>query len=122
MMLDRCRKACDKLVLGLNTDASITRLKGAGRPVNVQSARASVVAALGSVDCVVMFGDDVSHGDTPLELMKMLKPDVIFKGQDYTVDKVIGADFVQSYGGKVVLIELEDGFSTTSTIKKLSAA
>ncbi len=119
MMLDRCRSHCDKLVLGLNTDASISRLKGPTRPVNKQDARAVVIAALGSIDAVAMFGDNASEKDTPLELMKALCPDVIFKGQDYTVDKVVGADFVQSYGGKVILVSLEDGFSTTGTIKKL---
>lgn len=122
MMLDRCRAKCDRLVLGLNTDASITRLKGSGRPVNKQDARALVVAALGSVDAVVLFGDTEAEGDTPLELMKALKPDVIFKGRDYTEDRVVGADFVKSYGGCVELIELEDGFSTTATIKKLGSA
>ena len=122
MMLDRCRSHCDKLVLGLNVDSSISRLKGPTRPVNQAAARASVIAALGSIDAVVMFGEDPSENDTPLELMKTLRPDVIFKGQDYTVDKVVGADFVQSYGGRVELISLEDGFSTTGTIKKLQDA
>lgn len=122
MMLDRCRSHCDRLVLGLNVDSSISRLKGPTRPVNNAAARAAVIAALGSIDAVVMFGEDASENDTPLELMKTLRPDVIFKGQDYTVDKVVGADFVQSYGGRVVLVTLEDGFSTTNTIKKLQDA
>jgi len=122
VMLDKCAQHCDRLVLGLNTDKSIARLKGPSRPVNPQDARAKVIAALGSIDAVVMFGDDAAEGDTPLELMKALRPDMIFKGADYTVDTVVGADFVQSYGGKVVLIPLEDGFSTTSTIKKLGSA
>ncbi|MBU6234768.1 MAG: D-glycero-beta-D-manno-heptose-7-phosphate kinase [Alphaproteobacteria bacterium] len=122
MMLDRCRAACDKLVLGLNTDASISRLKGPSRPVNPAAARAAVIAALGSIDAVVMFGENADEKDTPLELMKALCPDMIFKGKDYTVDKVVGADFVQSYGGQVVLIDLEEGFSTTGTIKKMQSA
>lgn len=122
MMLDRCRAHVDKLVLGLNTDASISRLKGASRPVNPASARAAVIAALGSIDAVVMFGDDPEEGDTPLMLMKALRPDVIFKGKDYTADKVVGADFIKSCGGEVVLVDLEDGFSTTATIKKMGNA
>jgi len=122
MMLDRCRTACDRLVLGLNTDASVSRLKGPARPVNGHDARARVVAALGSIDCVVLFGDNTEEKDTPLELIKTLRPDMLFKGQDYTVDKVVGADFVQATGGRVVLISLEEGFSTTNTIKKLGSA
>lgn len=122
VMLDRCRAQCDKLILGLNADASVTRLKGASRPVNKQDARAQVIAALGSVDAVVVFGEEKSEKDTPLDLIKALKPDFLFKGADYTADSVVGGDFVQSYGGKIVLIPLEEGFSTTDTIKKLGSA
>lgn len=121
-MLDKCRRHCDRLVLGLNSDDSVSRLKGPTRPVNRQDARAQVVAALGSVDAVVLFGDNPAENDTPLDLIKALKPDLIFKGADYTPETVVGADFVQSYGGRVVLIDLEEGFSTTGTIKKLGAA
>lgn len=121
-MLDRCRAACDRLVLGLNCDASVSRLKGPTRPVNGEQARARVIAALGSIDAVVLFGADLEEGDTPLNLIKHLRPDMIFKGADYTAATVVGADFVESYGGKVVLIPLEEGFSTTNTIKKLGAA
>ena len=121
-MLDKCRANCDRLVLGLNCDESVSRLKGPTRPVNKEDARAQVVAALGSVDAVVLFGSDKAEGDNPLNLMKTLRPDMIFKGADYTVDSVIGADFVQSYGGRVVLIPLEDGFSTTNTLKKMGSA
>ncbi len=121
-MLDRCRAKCDKLVLGLNCDTSVSRLKGPTRPVNGEQARARVIAALGSVDAVILFGADMEEGDTPLNLIKHLKPDMIFKGADYTASTVVGAEFVQSYGGQVVLIPLEEGFSTTNTIKKLGAA
>lgn len=122
VMLDKCASHCDRLVLGLNADDSVTRLKGQGRPVNRQGARAAVVAALGSVDAVVLFGSDKAEADTPLELIKALRPDMIFKGRDYAADQVVGGDFVKSYGGQVVLIDLEEGHSTTNTIKKLSRA
>lgn len=121
-MLDRCRAQCDRLILGLNCDASVSRLKGPSRPVNNEQARAQVIAALGSVDAVVLFGADAGEKDTPLNLIKHLRPDFIFKGADYTADAVAGADFVATYGGRVVLIPLEEGFSTTNTIKKLGAA
>ncbi len=118
--LDKCRAACDRLVVGLNCDASIKRYKSADRPINPEHARASVLAALQSTDMVVIFGHNPEENDTPLALMKALRPDAIFKGNDYSIDQVVGADFVQSYGGEVILIPLEDGFSTTSTIKKMS--
>jgi D-beta-D-heptose 7-phosphate kinase/D-beta-D-heptose 1-phosphate adenosyltransferase len=121
-MLDRARSHCDRLVLGLNCDDSVTRLKGPTRPVNHESARASVIAALGSVDAVVLFGADPAEKDTPLDLIKALKPDMLFKGADYTADTVVGGDVVTAYGGRVVLVPLEEGFSTTGTIKKLGAA
>lgn len=121
VMLDKCRAACDRLVLGLNADSSVARLKGPARPVNAQAARAHVVAALGSVDAVVIFGEDRAEGDTPLNLITLLRPDVIFKGKDYTPDRVVGADVVRSYGGRVELIDLEDGFSTTGTIASLKS-
>lgn len=120
--LDKARQHCDKMILGLNVDESITRLKGVGRPVNHFEARANVMAALGSIDLVVPFAEKCSENDTPLELITALIPDMLFKGADYTVDTVVGADVVMQNGGKVVLVELEDGFSTTDTIKKLSAA
>lgn len=120
--LDKARQHCDKLVLGLNVDASITRLKGENRPVNTFDARANVIAALGSIDLVVPFADDPSENDTPLQLISALIPDILFKGADYTVDTVVGADIVMQNGGQVILVELENGFSTTDTIKKLSAA
>ncbi|HEY8963622.1 MAG TPA: D-glycero-beta-D-manno-heptose-7-phosphate kinase [Alphaproteobacteria bacterium] len=122
LMLERCRRECDRLIVGVNCDASVGRLKGPTRPVNPEYARAQVIAALGSVDAVVLFGQNADENDTPLKIMQALRPDVIFKGQDYTIDKVVGADFVQSYGGRVALIPLEDGFSTTATIQKMGSA
>lgn len=121
LMLDGCRKACDRLIVGVNVDESVRRLKGPTRPVNEENARALVIAGLSSVDGVVLFGTNPDENDTPIALMEALRPNVIFKGQDYTVDTVVGADLVQSYGGRVELIPLEEGFSTTATIKKISA-
>lgn len=113
-LLDQARAAGDRLVVGLNSDASVKRLKGDDRPVQPASARALVLASLESVDMVVIFEED-----TPLRLLETLKPDVLVKGADYTVETVVGADLVQGYGGKVVLADLKPGFSTTSTIARL---
>ncbi|MCO5162766.1 MAG: D-glycero-beta-D-manno-heptose-7-phosphate kinase [Mesorhizobium sp.] len=113
-LLHAARSQCDRLVLGLNSDASVRRLKGEGRPVNAEHDRACVLAALASVDAVVVFSED-----TPLRLIELLKPDVLVKGADYTIDKVVGADIVQAYGGKVLLVDLVEGRSTTATIRKL---
>lgn len=114
-LLTQASTACDRLVVGLNADASVKRLKGDTRPVQSEASRAAVLGALVAVDLVVLFGDD-----TPLALIEALKPDVLVKGADYTVDTVVGADIVQAYGGKVVLAELADGHSTTSTIARLT--
>ncbi|MDD4616081.1 MAG: D-glycero-beta-D-manno-heptose-7-phosphate kinase [Alphaproteobacteria bacterium] len=115
-LLRQARAACDKLVVGLNTDASVKRLKGETRPVQNETARATVLASLADVDQVVLFSEE-----TPLELIKVIRPDVLVKGADYTIDKVVGAPEVQSWGGKVVLAELVQGQSTTKTIAKMKA-
>jgi len=115
-LLSQSKKACDRLVIGLNCDASVKRLKGDSRPVQTEASRAAVLGALGAVDLVVIFGED-----TPINLIENLRPDVLVKGADYTIDTVVGADIVQSYGGKVVLAKLEDGHSTTNTIERLSS-
>jgi D-beta-D-heptose 7-phosphate kinase/D-beta-D-heptose 1-phosphate adenosyltransferase len=115
-LLNAARGQCDRLVLGLNSDASVRRLKGAGRPVNDEHDRACVLAALASVDAVVVFGED-----TPLGLIEALKPDILVKGADYTIEQVVGADVVQAYGGRVVLVDLVAGKSTTGTIGRLRA-
>ncbi len=114
-LLHQARAACDRLIVGLNTDASVRRLKGDGRPVQDETARAAVLAALEVVDLVVPFADD-----TPLRLIETLRPDVLVKGADYTVDRVVGADLVQGYGGCVVLARLAPGHSTTATIQRLA--
>ncbi|MFQ6017578.1 MAG: D-glycero-beta-D-manno-heptose-7-phosphate kinase [Kiloniellaceae bacterium] len=114
-LLSQARQACDRLIVGLNSDASVRRLKSRGRPVQSEAARAAVVASLADVDQVVIFGED-----TPLRLIEAIRPDVLVKGADYTLDRVVGAEVVQSYGGRVVLARLMPGYSTTGTIEKLS--
>ena len=114
-LLGQARAAGDRLVVGLNSDASVTRLKGAGRPVQNEQARAAVLASLAAVDLVVPFEED-----TPRTLIGELKPDVLVKGADYRLDQVVGADIVQAYGGKIVLADLLPGHSTTATIARLA--
>jgi len=115
-LLNAARSQCDRLVLGLNSDASVRRLKGEGRPVNDEHDRACVLAALASVDAVVLFAED-----TPLSLIEALKPDILVKGADYTVDQVVGAEVVRQAGGRVVLVDIVAGRSTSGTIARLRA-
>ena len=105
-----------KLVLGLNTDASVKKLKGESRPINREQSRALVMAAQLYVDAVTLFDED-----TPLELIQAIRPDVIVKGGDYTPETVVGNDFVRSYGGEVVIVPTVQGFSTTNIINKMKA-
>ena len=114
-LLTQARAACDRLVVGLNSDASVRRLKGANRPVQGEAARATVLASLAGVDLVAIFEED-----TPEKLIRALRPDVLVKGADYTIDKVVGADLVQGWGGRVVLAELAPGHSTTATIARMA--
>ncbi len=114
-ILQQARAACDLLVVGLNSDASVRRVKGEGRPIQDEAARAAVLASIASVDRVVLFDED-----TPLRLIERIRPDVLVKGADYTIEEVVGAPFVRSYGGSVVLAEIRRGFSTTSTIERMS--
>lgn len=114
-LLRQARAACDRLVVGLNSDASVKRLKGETRPIQNEMARAAVLASLAGVDAVVIFGDD-----TPYEVIKALRPDVLVKGADYTVETVVGADLVLGWGGQVVLATLEPGQSTTATISRMA--
>jgi len=115
-LLENARKACDRLVVGLNSDASTTRLKGPQRPVQNEAARATVLASMSSVDMVVTFSDD-----TPLALLEELRPDVLIKGADYTLDQVVGADLVHGYGGRVELIEIVPEQSTTRIVDRLGS-
>lgn len=122
--LAKSRDLGDKLVVGLNTDGSVKRLgKGDGRPVNSETARAMTLAGLSSVDLIVHFDED-----TPIELIRQLGPDVLAKGADYDPDLtnendpkyIVGSNEVRAAGGRVAAIELEEGFSTTSIIERLS--
>jgi D-beta-D-heptose 7-phosphate kinase/D-beta-D-heptose 1-phosphate adenosyltransferase len=113
-LLEQAREACDRLVVGLNSDDSVARLKGPTRPVQPVCSRSAVLAALSSVDLVVVF-----HEDTPLSLIEAMRPDVLVKGADYRLDQIVGADLVTSYGGKVILAELLPGESTTAIVRKL---
>ena len=106
----------DALVVGVNTDASVKRLKGPTRPIRNERERAHVLAALESVDAVVLFDED-----TPLELIRALMPDVLVKGGDYTQETVVGASEVIGNGGEVVIVPLTPGHSTTSTVERMRA-
>lgn len=108
------KQNCGKLIVAVNSDASVKRLKDAGRPINSENDRATVLAALSAVDAVVIFDED-----TPLDLIKRLNPDVLVKGADYTIANIVGADHVTSYGGRVLLCELIPGKSTTNTVNDL---
>ncbi len=116
-ILASARSLGDALIVGVNSDESVRRLKGPSRPVRNEQERAYVLTALQDVDAVVLFAED-----TPLELIRHLRPDVLAKGGDYTRDTVVGADDVESWGGRVVIVPLVPGQSTTSIIEKLRAA
>ncbi len=102
------------LIIGLNTDASVKRLKGIGRPVNDEDARAQSLAALLFVDAIILFDED-----TPYNLIKKVKPDILVKGSDYKSEDIVGHDIVEENGGEVVTIDLLPGYSTTSIIQKI---
>ena len=104
----------DILVVGLNGDASVARLKGAGRPLVAEDDRSCVLAALEAVDYVVVFGED-----TPLETIRALEPDVLVKGAEYGGDSIVGAQFVEEHGGRVERVPMLKGFSTTALIEKM---
>ena len=112
-LLDFAHRAADRLVVGLNSDASVRRLKGPNRPVQSEVARATVLAAMGSVDAVVMFAED-----EPLELIAQVAPDVLVKGADYQPDQVVGAELVTARGGRLLLAPLVAGHSTTGTVQR----
>jgi len=113
-LLKQSAQQCDKLIVGLNSDASVKRLKGEERPLQTEMARATVLSSLEMVDMVVIFEED-----TPLETLEYLLPNVLIKGADYSIDQVVGADLIQTNGGRVFLADLKSGFSTTNTVNKL---
>ena len=116
-LLEQARGEGDALVVGVNDDASVRRLgKGADRPIVPEQARARVIAGLAAVDCVVLFGED-----TPLELIRALEPDVLVKGADYSRERIVGADFVESRGGRVVRVPVVAGYSSTAIVERLRA-
>jgi len=112
-VLTAARGACDRLVVGLNSDASAKRLKGEGRPVQDERARAEVLAALEAVDLIVIFEED-----TPIDLIAQIRPSVLVKGGDYTRDRVVGHEIVEANGGEVLLVDILPGFSTTSLVNR----
>jgi D-beta-D-heptose 7-phosphate kinase / D-beta-D-heptose 1-phosphate adenosyltransferase len=112
-VITEARAACDRLVLALNSDASVKRLKGAERPLQNERARAEVLAALEAVDLVVFFDED-----TPLRLIEQIKPNVLVKGGDYTREQVVGHEVMDAIGGEVLLVEIVPGFSTTSLVER----
>lgn len=111
------RQQGDALLVGVNSDASVQRLKGPSRPVRTEKERAYVIAALGMVDAVVIF-----EQDTPLELIRALEPDVLVKGGDYSEESVVGAQEVRALGGRVVIVPLTPGHSTSAIVEKLRGA
>ena len=115
--LAQARAQCDRLIVGLNTDASVSRLKGPSRPIQDEVARAIVLASLASVDLVVLFGDA-----TPLRLIEVIRPDVLVKGKDYAVEQVVGADLVMGYGGRVFLADIAAGHSTTAITARIAGS
>lgn len=112
--LSKAAALADRLVIGLNTDASVSRIKGQHRPINDERGRAEVLAALGFVDYVILFGDD-----TPLELIRILQPDFLVKGSDYSVEDIVGADIVLAKGGKVVTLDYLPGYSTSAIEERI---
>jgi rfaE bifunctional protein nucleotidyltransferase chain/domain len=115
-VLAHARSLGDALIVGLNSDSSVQRIKGPDRPIRSEAERAYVLAALRDVDAVVTFSED-----TPLTLIRRLRPDVLVKGGDYEPDTVVGRDDVESWGGRVVIVPLRAGQSTSSIIEKLRA-
>jgi D-beta-D-heptose 7-phosphate kinase/D-beta-D-heptose 1-phosphate adenosyltransferase len=115
-LLEQARGQCDRLVVGLNSDSSVRRLKGATRPIQPEAARAAMLAGNPAVDLVVIYDED-----TPEDTIELIRPELLVKGADYTIDRVVGADMVQGWGGEVLLAELLPGFSTAAAIRKVAA-
>jgi rfaE bifunctional protein nucleotidyltransferase chain/domain len=117
-LLEAARREGSALIVGVNSDSSVHRLgKGTGRPVTGETARARVLAGFAAVDCVVLFNEA-----TPLELIQSLAPDILVKGADYTREGIVGGDWVEARGGRVVRVPLVNGFSTSSIVERLRAS
>ena len=114
-MFLKAAAACDRLIIGINSDKSIKRLKGSQRPILDLEARQKIISSLDMVDAVIFFEED-----TPLKLIKTIKPDILFKGADYKLDEIVGAEYVKSIGGKTIRIKLTKNQSTTRLIKMLN--
>ncbi len=112
--LEKAKALGQRLVIGLNTDASVSKLKGPERPLNNEYARSRILAALAFVDAVVLFGEE-----TPKELISYLKPNILVKGNDYLAENIVGADIVKANGGRVETISLVDGYSTTNIVERI---
>lgn len=116
-VLSKAASFADVLIVGLNSDASVKNIKGEDRPVNNENSRALILASLIMVDNVVIFEED-----TPIEIIKLVQPNVLVKGGDYTLDTIVGAKEVMANGGRVEIVPLMEGFSTTTIIKKISSS
>jgi D-beta-D-heptose 7-phosphate kinase/D-beta-D-heptose 1-phosphate adenosyltransferase len=112
--LQHARSLGDALIVGINADASVRRIKGPSRPINPEAERAEVVAALACVDAAVIFKED-----TPARIVRLVQPDILVKGADWPADQIVGRDTVEASGGQVVLAEVEPGFSTTAIIERI---
>lgn len=111
-LIKNSKKNCDFLIIGLNSDDSVSRLKGTNRPIENQNKRYENLSTLNYVDKVIIFDED-----TPIELIEIIRPDIIFKGSDYKGKEIVGGDLIKSYGGKVFLVSLVEGISTTKIIE-----
>ena len=112
----KARRFGDRLIVAINSDASVSRLKGPNRPIVAETARARVLAALAAVDAVVVFDEP-----TPLELILAMRPDVLVKGGDWAVARIVGREFVESYGGRVLSIPLREGYGTSVLVERIRA-
>lgn len=115
--LSKAADMADKLIIGLNSDASTSALKGPSRPIIDQHSRSILLASLSFVDAIIIFDEP-----TPLQLIEFIKPDVLVKGADYSIDKIVGSDFVLSYGGEVKTIEYLPGYSTTAIENRIKSS
>jgi D-beta-D-heptose 7-phosphate kinase/D-beta-D-heptose 1-phosphate adenosyltransferase len=115
--LQEARALGDLLIVGLNADESVRRNKGPRRPINAQDERAEVLAALASVDAVVIFNED-----TPAEIVGLVQPDILVKGADWPADQIVGRETVEARGGRVVLVPVEPGYSTTAIVERIRGA